>query len=81
MAQGTQKGALHQPRGVVWGGRFTIHRDLCVRPAFLSHAQLQYCGLTVGEVLHRRKEIHTLSLGPTTLPNTRWEPYRYLVRC
>ena len=50
-------------------------------PAFLSHAQMQYCGLTVGEVLHRRKEIHTLSLGPTTSPNTRWEPYRYLVRC
>ena len=22
MAQGTQKGALYQPRGVVWGGRW-----------------------------------------------------------
>jgi len=26
MAQGTQKGALQQPRGVVWGGRFKRER-------------------------------------------------------
>lgn len=27
-----------------------------VLPAFLRHAQLQYCGLTVAEVLHGRKK-------------------------
>ena len=30
MVQETQTGALYEPRGVIWGGRFKREGDICI---------------------------------------------------